>query len=221
MFWDKSIRYFDEPGPQNTIALIDAVKERIKGSEIEYVVVASESGATALKVAEALKEFKVKVVCVSAYAGIRLAYPESGKWPSIRGVTRKKLEDLGVKIVDETPYIFKGVTFDAQFLGRAAPSWAIHEFLGRTMGYGFKTAVEVTMIAAEAGAVPLDREIVAIAGTGWLGGGADCAIVVKPSAVIKVTDVEKGLEVREIIAIPRIKFSEKLVDRLKKEKETV
>lgn len=95
---DKSIRYFDEPGPQNTIALIDAVKERIKGSEIEYVVVASESGATALKVAEALKEFKVKVVCVSAYAGIRLAYPESGKWPSIRGVTRKKLEDLGVKI---------------------------------------------------------------------------------------------------------------------------
>jgi len=85
------------------------------------------------------------------------------------------------------------------------------------MSYGFKTAVEVTMIAAEAGAVPLDREIVAIAGTGWLGGGADCAIVVKPSAVIKVTDVEKGLEVREIIAIPRIKFSEKLVDRLKKE----
>ena len=94
-----------------------------------------------------------------------------------------------------------------QFLGRAAPSWAIHEFLGRTMGYGFKTALEVTMIAAEAGAVPLDREIVAIAGTSWLGGGADCAIVVKPSAVI--------------IAIPRIKFSEKLVDRLKKEKETV
>jgi len=90
---DKSIHYFDEPGPQNTVALIDAVKERIKGSEIEYVV-ASESGATALKVAEALKEFKVKVVCVSAYAGIRLAYPESGKWPSIRGVTRKKLEDL-------------------------------------------------------------------------------------------------------------------------------
>jgi len=60
MFWDKSIRYFDEPGPQNTVALIDAVKERIKGSEIEYVV-ASESGATALKVTEALKDSKLKL----------------------------------------------------------------------------------------------------------------------------------------------------------------
>ncbi len=221
MFWDKSVRYFDEPGPQNTTVLIEAVKERIRGSKIGHVVVASESGATALKVAEALKEFKVKVVCVSAYARIRLAYPESGKWPSIKGKIRKRLEDLGVKIIEETPYIFKGVTLDAQFLGRAAPSWAIHEFLGRTMGYGFKTALEITMIAAEAGAVPVDKEVIAIAGTGRLGGGADCALVVKPSTVIGVTDVEKGLEVREIIAIPRTKFSQTLIDRLQKEKETV
>lgn len=221
MFWDKNIRYFDEPGPKNTTALIEAVKERVKGSEIGHVVVASESGTTALKVAEALKDFKIKVVCVSAYAGIRLAYPESGKWPSIKGQIRKKLEDLGVKIVEETPFIFKGATLDAQFLGRAAPSWAIHEFLSRTMGYGFKTALEATLIAAEAGAIPLEKEVIAIAGTGWLGGGADCALVIKPSTVIGVTDVEKGLEVREIIAIPRTKFSQKLIDRLRKEKETV
>lgn len=169
MFRDDSIRFFDEPGPQNTGALIEAVKGRIKRSGIEYAVVASESGNTAVKVAEALSEFGVKIVCVAAYAGLRLAWPESGKWPSITGETREKLEDLGVKIVEETPYIFKGVTFDAQFLGRAAPSWAIHEFLSRTMGYGFKTALEVAMIAAEAGAVPIDKEVIAIAGTGWLG----------------------------------------------------
>ena len=173
MFQDENVRYFDEPGPQNTGALIEAVKGRIKRSGIEYVVVASESGNAALKVAEALREFRVKVVCVTAYAGLRLTWPESGEWPSITSQIRKKLEDLGVKIVEETPYIFKGVTFDAQFLGRAAPSWAIHEFLSRTMGYGFKTALEVAMIAAEAGAVPIDKEVIAIAGTGWLGGGAD------------------------------------------------
>ncbi|MEM3824195.1 MAG: pyruvate kinase alpha/beta domain-containing protein [Candidatus Bathyarchaeia archaeon] len=221
MFRNENIRYFDEPGPKNTEALIGAVKERIKNLKIEHVVVASESGVTALKVADALKEFKVKIVCVSAYAGIRRAYPESGKWPSITNQIRKRLENLGVKILEETPYIFKGVTFDSQFLGRAAPSWAIHEFLSRAMGYGFKTALEVTMIAAEAGAVPIDREIIAIAGTGWLGGGADCAIVIKPSVIPKITDVERGLEVREIIAIPRTKFNEKLIDKLKKEKETV
>lgn len=221
MFRDENIRYFDEPGPQNTEALIEAVKRRIKGSGIEYVVVASESGKTALKVAEALKEFNVKVVCVTAYAGLRLTWPESGKWPSITGQIRRKLEDLGVKIIQETQYVFKGVTFDAQFLGRAAPSWAIHEFVSRAMGYGFKTALEVAMMAAEAGAVPIDKEVIAIAGTGWLGGGADCAIIVKPAPIPKSTDLEKGLEVREIIAIPRIKFNQKLINKIKEKKETV
>ncbi len=169
---------------------------------------ASESGNTAAKVAEALKEFEVKVVCVTAYAGLRLAWPEGGKWPGITGQIREKLESLKVKIVEETQYVFKGVTFDAQFLSRC-------------MGYGFKTALEVALIAAEAGAVPIDEEVVAIAGTGWLGGGADCALIVKPAPIPKSTDLEKGLEVREIIAIPRIKFNEKLINKIKKEKETV
>lgn len=221
MFQDKSIRYFDEPGPQNTEAIVEAVKERLKDLEVKYVVVASDSGSTALKVAEALKNMNVKVVCVTAYAGVRLAWPEGGKWPSVTGDTRKRLEDLGVKILEETQWIFKGVTFDAQFLKRAAPSWAIHEFASRTMGYGFKTALEVVLVAAEAGAISIDEEVIAIAGTGWLGGGADCAIVVRPSVIPKATDVERGLEVREIIAIPRIKFSRRLIDKIKEAKETV
>lgn len=144
-----------------------------------------------------------------------------GKWPSIAGEIRKRLQDLGVKILEETPWIFKGVTFDAQFLKSVAPSWAIHEFIGRTMGYGFKTALEVALLAAEAGAVPIDEEVIAIAGTGWLGGGADCAVVVRPSVVPKTTDVEKGLEVREIIAVPRVKFNEELIKKIKDAKDTV
>ena len=30
---------------------------------------------------EAVKDLHVKVVCVTAYAELRLAWPESGKWP--------------------------------------------------------------------------------------------------------------------------------------------
>lgn len=69
--------------------------------------------------------------------------------------------------------------------------------------------------------MPIENEVIAIAGTGWLGGGADCAIIVKPAPIPKSTDLEKGLEVREIIAIPRIKFNEKLITKIKREKETV
>jgi hypothetical protein len=221
MFQDKKIRYFSAPGPQNSEALIEAVKERITELRIRFVVVASDSGGTALQIAEALSGMAAKVVCVTAYAGVRLAWPKSGEWPSITGDVRRKLEGLGVKIVEETPWIFKGVTFDAQFLKRAAPSWIIHEFVCRTMGYGFKTSLEVALIAAEAGAVPMDEEVVAIAGTGWLGGGADCAIIVRPSVVPKMTDVERGLELREIIAIPRAKFTAELINKIKDAKETV
>ena len=85
------------------------------------------------------------------------------------------------------------------------------------MGYGFKTAIEITLLAADAGAIQIEEEVIAIAGTGWLGGGADCALVIKPSVLPDsyFINVEKGMEVREIIAIPRVKFSERLIELLK------
>jgi len=211
--------YFDEPGPRNTDAVIDAVKERLKGSNIKNVVVASESGKTALKVAKALKDIGVKIVCVSGYAGIRKT--ENRSWPDIKGKMKKELETLNVKILNETPWIFRS-TFDYQLLGEHAPSTIIHKFLSRTMGYGFKTAIEITLLAAEAGAIPIDEEAVAVAGTGWLGGGADCAIIIKPSVLPDsfFIDLEKGMEVREIIAIPRVKFPERLIKLLKSKGDT-
>jgi len=212
---EKKSIYFEEPGPQNTDAVIEAVKERLRSSKIKYLVVASESGKTALKVAKALKDSSVKIVCVSGYAGIRKT--ESRPWPDIKGEMKKELENVGVKILNETPWIFRSSAFDHQFLGEHAPSTIVHKFLSRTMGYGFKTAIEITLLAAEAGAIPIDEEVVTIAGTGWLGGGADCAVIIKPSVLPDrfFIDLEKGMEVREIIAIPRIKFTERLIKLLK------
>lgn len=213
--------YFDEPGPQNTDAVIEAVKQRLKGSSLKHVVVASESGRTALKVAKALKGFDVKIVCMSGYAGIRRV--EGRSWPDIKGDMEKELKALNVKILNETPWIFKSSAFDYQFLGEYAPSCIIHKFLSRTMGYGFKTTIEITLLAAEAGAIPIDGEVIAIAGTGWLGGGADCAIIVKPSVLPDgfFIDLEKGMEVREIIAIPRVRFPERLIKLLKSKGDTI
>ena len=216
---EKKVIYFDEPGPQNTDTVIEAVNERLRSSSIKHVVVASESGRTALKVAKALKDSSVKIVCVSGYAGIRRA--EKRSWPDIKGELRKELEAFNVKILSETPWIFRS-TFDYQFLGEHAPSTVIHKFLCRTMGYGFKTAIEITLLAAEAGAIPIDDEVVAIAGTGWLGGGADCAIIVKPSVLPDgfFLNLENGMEVKEIITIPRLKFSQRLIKALKSKGDT-
>ncbi|KYH36778.1 MAG: hypothetical protein AYL29_011490 [Candidatus Bathyarchaeota archaeon B24] len=51
-------------------------------------------------------------------------------------------------------------------------------------------------MAADAGLIPVDREVIAIAGTEE---GADTAIVVKPSYSRKF----RSLKIREIICMPR------------------
>lgn len=211
---EKKIVYFDKPGPQNTAEVIRIVKQRLKGSDFKQVLVASESGKTAVKVAEALMDLNVNVICVTAYAGVRRARGKA--WPQITGERRNKLQELDVQILEEARWIF-GCTFDYAFLKTHAPSKAIHMFLSRTMGYGFKTAVEIALIAADAGAVPTDDDVVAIAGTGRAGGGADCAIVIKPAHVYdgEFLDLEKGAEVKEILALPRLKFTKPMVNKIR------
>jgi hypothetical protein len=61
---------------------------------------------------------------------------------------------------------------------------------------GMKVAVEVALMAADAGLLDMEREIIAIGGTGE---GADTAIVVKPA----YTRTFPEMEIREIIAKPR------------------
>jgi len=194
--------------------VIAVVKDKILEGDVQDVIVASESGKTVLAVAEALKYMDVRVICVAPYAGYQ--YVLKRTWPPMKNIIKSKLVCFGVKIVDQTPWIF-GCTFDTAFLKDASPSMVIHKFLSRAFGFGVKTCIEIAMIAVEAGALEWDKEAVAIAGTGWLGGGADAAIVVKPSPVFDGAFLKnkRGLEVREILAMPRIKFSEHLIDVMK------
>ena len=57
---EKTITYFEKPGIENTDALIELVKERLEGSDIKYVAIASSTGASALKLNEALKDLDRK-----------------------------------------------------------------------------------------------------------------------------------------------------------------
>ena len=59
-----------------------------------------------------------------------------------------------------------------------------------------KVGVEVVLMAADAGLIPVENEVIAIAGTDK---GADTAIVVKPSYSRKF----HNLTIEEIIAKPR------------------
>jgi hypothetical protein len=60
-----------------------------------------------------------------------------------------------------------------------------------------KVCVEIVLMAADAGLINVDREVIAIGGTS---SGADTAIVVKPSHSMTFRE----FEIREIISKPRI-----------------
>jgi hypothetical protein len=65
----------------------------------------------------------------------------------------------------------------------------------RLMGEGTKVCIEITLMAADAGLIPINQDVVAIGGTG---SGADTALRIKPAKAARFFD----LRIREVIAKP-------------------
>lgn len=66
---EKSITYFEKEGEDYTDELISLVKQRLDESdEIRYILIASWSGASALKLADAI-EGDAQIINVSHHAG--------------------------------------------------------------------------------------------------------------------------------------------------------
>ncbi len=215
-----SITYFEGPGPKNTKTVIRTVRKRLTKGDIRHVVVATESGKTALAVARELKDTDVKIACVAPYGGYREVLRKREprrRWLHADKATSRRLNALGVAVLDHTPWIF-GCTFDSALLGKQAPGAMVHRFLSRLFGFGIKTCIEIALIASDAGAIPVGSEAIAIAGTGWLGGGADAALVFRAAPIYEGAFLKNdgGMEVLEILAMPRRKFSKHLVQLMQK-----
>ena len=186
----KEITYFDEPGAKNTDQVIQAAKKRIEELNIPHLVVASTSGATALKVREALKNMPISIVCVGEHYGFW-----GGDEQRFSDEMRKELESKGVKVfIGSHALSGVGRAITKKFKGISHTEIIAHTM--RQFGEGLKVCVEISIMAADAGLVPTDREIIAMGGTGR---GADTAIVLKAAHMHNYFD----LEIREIIAKPR------------------
>lgn len=185
------IVYFDRPGPANTDAVIEAVARRREDLKIEHVVVASNSGATALKLSAALQGTGTTVISVAEHAGFR-----GDDAASLTDEQRAAQEERGIKVL-VCSHALSGVgrSISNKF-GGISHVEIIAYTLRQFGGEGLKVAVELAVMAADAGLVPTDREIIAVGGSG---GGADCAIVLKAAHMNNFFD----LEIREILAKPR------------------
>lgn len=194
----RDIVYFDKAGSQNTDETIRLAVARAKELGLKYAVVASSSGETGLKAAKAFAGTGVKVVVVAHHVGF------SG--PGQRDIEEGYLDELrkmNITVVEQS-HALSGVERSiTRKLGGASRVESIAEALRTLIGVGTKVSVEISIMAADGGYVPVDgkTEIVAIGGT-W--SGADTACIIKPAHANSFFD----LQVREFVCMPREKSRE-------------
>ncbi len=185
--------YFDKPGvDENTDKTL--VLARARGDElgIKTVVLASTVGTTAAKAVDVFKGYKV--IVVTHVTGMR--EPDTQEFTE---ENRKIVEGKG-GIILTTTHAFGGVH---RALGRGEgpppPQPVIGDVIAmtlRTFGQGTKVALEIAAMAADAGLVRTDEEIISIGGTGR---GADTAYILQPENVHRFFN----LKVKELICKPR------------------
>ncbi len=185
------ILYFPQAGPANTGAVIDCVGARLAAGDIGHVVVASTTGSSARRLQAALAGTPVRLIVVGEHAGF-----SGGDAQRLEPTVRAALEADGAAVfVGSHALSGVGRSVSSRF-GGLGPAEIIAHTLRRFGGDGLKVAVEVAIMAADAGLVPTDRDVLAVGGTG---GGWDTAIVLRAAHQNSFFD----LEIREVLAKPR------------------
>jgi uncharacterized protein len=183
----KNTVYFKAAGEQNTDAVLKIVKEYINKEKIKNIIVASASGETGAKAAKAFKGNNT--VIVTHFHG----FQELGK-SELKENHKKEILSNGAKIFTGIHALSSAERAIRKNFGTLEPLELIANTL-RLMGEGTKVCVEITLMAADAGLIPADEDVVAIGGTGK---GADTALRIKPANAARFFDVK----IKEVIAKP-------------------
>ena len=185
---ERKTLYFNTPGKQNTEAVLKLAKEYAQAEGIKDIVVASTTGETGAAASEAFKGFNLAVVTH------HFNFPGPGKH-ELTEENRQKILGNGAKILTATHALSGPERAVRRKFGTLLPLEMIAHVLLR-FGEGTKVCVEIALMAADAGLIPVDRDVIAMAGTGR---GADTALVIKPASSSDFFD----LEIREVLAKPR------------------
>jgi hypothetical protein len=186
---NRSVQWFEDTGEKRTDEVIRVVKERLDDGDIAHVVVATTSGETGVRFAEALRNRDVSVVCVTHHVGFKggdETQLESEHAEAIRAASGKLLT---------TSHALSGVgrAISKRFGGTTHIEVIAHTL--RLFGQGMKVCVEIAVMAADAGLVPTDRDVICVGGSGR---DADTAVVLRPAHANTFFD----LRIRETLCRP-------------------
>jgi hypothetical protein len=189
-YHDVSCRYFHKPGGKNTRGVLEAVSKRAKDISIRKILIASYSGRTAFEALKILDK-DINIIVVTHVTGY--AKPDVQE---LDEKDRKELESQGVKVLT-CQHAFGGV---GRGVRNKLDTYQIDEIMAHTLrvfGQGVKVAIEVTLMAADAGLVRTDEDVISVGGTAQ---GVDSALVLKPANSAHFFD----LKVREIVCKPAV-----------------
>lgn len=177
---------WEQSGRVNTEATVTAAVTRAKELGIKQVVVASNTGATARKFLDS----GLDIVCVTHQVGFR--EPGGDEMPAD---ARHELQAAGIKVLTTT-HLFRGVNRGIVLAhGGYDPGMVVSDTL-RLFGQGTKVAVEVAVMALDAGLISHGHDVVAVGGSSR---GADTALVLRPAHSGQFLQTK----IREIICKPR------------------
>ncbi len=181
--------YFTNEGEENTDRVLELARERAEELGVQSIVVASTGGETGLR---ASKLFKGKnVVVVTHSTGFSAPDTQELSEENRDGIMKE-----GARVLT-CQHAFGGV---GRAVRKKLGTYELEEIVAYTLrnfGEGMKVALEIAVMAADAGLVRTDEEVISIGGTSR---GADTAVVVQPSNVSNFFD----LRVKEIICKPRL-----------------
>jgi len=175
--------------PGATALTLERAARRAQELDVRNVVVASTSGRTGLLAAEMFPGRNLVVVTHSTgFTGpdVQELQPEY----------RKKLEEAGIRILT-CQHAFGGV---GRAVRKRLATYELEEIMAYTLrifGEGTKVAVEIALMAADAGLISTGEPCLSIGGTGE---GADTALLLRPANAQTFFD----LRVVEILVKPRL-----------------
>jgi len=188
----KDIHYFLKPGKENTEKAIELARKRAKEIGIKYIVVASFSGETGLKVMKKIKDSEI--VVVGAYKGFRIG--KAGE--EAEAIWRKNSESLvqsGARTLRATHSLSGIERSVASKYNGVYPALLIADTL-RLFSQGVKVGVEIVVMAADADLIPTDQDVITICGTK---NGADTVMVLRPANMANLFDIK----IKEIVCKPK------------------
>ncbi len=181
--------YFDDPGKENTQTTLEIASRRAKELDVTNVCVASTSGKTGLLATSFFPGRNLIVVSHSTgftKPNFQQLIPE----------LRRQIDEAGAQILT-CQHALGGV---GRAVRKKLGTYELEEIMAftlRVFGQGTKVAIEIALMAADAGLISTAEPCLSIGGTEQ---GADTAILLVPAHAQNFFD----LKVAEILAKPRL-----------------